>query len=278
MPLPHGGAWMHGNVPVEREEPEDDGSRLLAELRNWHVFRVAAAYAVVAWLVIQVVATVGPAFDLPDWILRAVVLAAIVGFLGTMAFLLFRPRTIRGARHPIYLSKQARLIAGGGALIIAAAAAAFALRSLSAQEQVSLAVLPFADLSPARDKAYFAEGVGEEILSTLAAEKDIKVLGRTSARQIERNPDPKAIRASLGVTHLLEGSTRTSGSSLRVNVRLIDTADGSQVWEEEYRGAVSDVFSVQDRIAATVVKRIRGTLFVTEIRAATRTAVDAYAT
>jgi len=267
---------MDGNVPVERREGEDDASRLLAELRNWHVFRVAAAYAVAAWLVIQVVATVGPAFDLPDWILRAVVLAAIVGFLVTMAILLFRPRTVRGARHPIYLSKQARLIASGGALIIAAAAATLAVRSLSAREQVSLAVLPFADLSPARDKAYFAEGVAEEILSTLAAEKGIKVLGRTSARQIERDPDPKAIRASLGVTHLLEGSTRTAGNDLRVNVRLIDTSDGTQLWEEEYRGAVSDVFNVQDRIATTVVKRLRGTLFGESVRAASPASIDAY--
>jgi TolB-like protein len=239
---------------------------------------VAAAYSVAAWLVVQVVATVGPAFDLPAWVLRAVVLGAIVGFLATMAFMLFRPRIAGKGRIPTYLSRRTRLVAGAAVLLIAAAAAAWSVRSLGEREQVSLAVLPFADLSPQRDKAYFAEGVAEEILSTLAAEKGIKVLGRTSARQIERNPDPKEIRASLGVTHLLEGSTRTAGNDLRVNVRLIDTSDGSQLWEEEYRGAVSDVFKVQDQIAATVVKRLRGTLFGDTVRAANQTSIDAYET
>lgn len=268
---------MDETGPVREHSAEQDGLQwVIAELRQWHVFRVAAAYAVVAWLIVQVVATIGPAFELPDWVLRAVVLAAIVGFLATMAFMLFRPRSRGRSRIPIYLSQRTRLVAGIGVLLIAAAAAVFSIRILSAGEQVSLAVLPFTDLSPGRDKAYFAEGVAEEILSTLSAEKGIKVLGRTSARQIERDPDPKQIRAALGVTHLLEGSTRTAGNALRVNVRLIDTSDGSQLWEEEYDGALSDVFKVQDRIAASVVKRLRGTFFTGPVREAEATAVDAY--
>ena len=270
---------MDDNVRVSERADGDDGlARIVAELRQWHVFRVAAAYAVVAWLVVQVIATVGPAFELPDWVLRAVVLASIVGFLATMGFMLFRPRSAGTGRVPRYLSGRARLIAGAAVLVIGAAAAVVSIRSLGAREQVSLAVLPFADLSPQRDKAYFAEGVAEEILSTLAAEKGIKVLGRSSAGQVERNPDPKVIRASLGITHLLEGSTRTSGKDLRVNVRLIDTSDGSQVWEEEYQGAMSDVFSVQDRIATSVVKRLRGTFFSDKVRSATPTSIDAYET
>jgi TolB-like protein len=270
---------MESKVPVDGQPVEDRNfSRLMAELRQWHVFRVAAAYGVAAWLLVQITATVGPAFDLPHWVLRAVVLAVIVGFLATMAFLLFRPRNSGKGRHPIYLSKRARVIAGAGVLLIAAGAGAWSIRTLSAHEQVSLAVLPFADLSPGRDKAYFAEGVAEEILSSLAAERGIKVLGRTSARQIERDADPKKIRSALGVTHLLEGSTRTAGNDLRVNVRLIDTSDGSQLWEEEYHGAVTDVFKVQDQIATTVVKRLRGTFLNGPIKAAPTTAIDAYET
>jgi TolB-like protein/Tfp pilus assembly protein PilF len=264
------------DVPDPPQGNRRDVSRVMAEFRQWHLFRIAAAYGVGAWLLVQVVATVGPAFDAPPWLLRAVVLAAIVGFLATMAVLLFRPKSRGAGRLPIYLSRRARLIGAVGVLLIAGAAAALSIRSLSTPEQVSLAVLPFADLSPARDKAYFAEGVAEEILSSLSAEKGIKVLGRTSASEIQRNPDPKAIRASLGVTHLLEGSTRTAGNNLRVNVRLIDTSDGSQVWEEEYRGAVSDVFNVQDRIATAVVRRLRGTFFTETVRAANPTAIDAY--
>lgn len=266
--------------PVPVTEPDSGGMRLdrvVAELRQWHVFRVAAGYTVAAWVLVQVIDTIGPAFDLPDWVLRAVVLAAIVGFLATMAFMLFRPRSTGKGRIQVYLSRRTRLVAGAAVLAIAGLAAALSIRSLGAREEVALAVLPFADLSPARDKAFFAEGVAEEILSTLAAEKGIKVLGRTSARQIERDPDPKAIRASLGVTHLLEGSARTAGDSLRVNVRLVDTADGSQLWEEEYDGKLADVFQVQDKIASTVVKRLRGTLLGGADKSAT-TAIDAYQT
>lgn len=268
---------MDTKVPVDRQQIDDSGlSRLIAELRQWQVFRIAAAYGVGAWLLVQVVATVGPAFNLPSWILRAVVLASIVGVLATMGFLLFRPRSAGKATLPTYLSRRARLIAAAVLLTIASGAATYSIRSLSTREQVSLAVLPFADLSPAHDKAYFAEGVGEEILSSLAAEKDIKVLGRSSARQIERDADPKFIRTSLGVTHLLEGSARSDGERLRMNVRLIDTSDGSRLWEEEYQGKLSDVFAVQDQIASAVVKRLRGTFFESAVKEAPKTSIDAY--
>ena len=269
---------MRSNGPIGEEEAQGNFLRLIDELRQWQVFRFAAGYAVVAWLMVQIVATIGPAFDWPNWILRALVLAAICGFLVMMAFLLFRPRSAGKGRQPIYLSRRTRLLAGAGGMLIAAAAGALAIRSLGVREEVSLAVLPFVDLSPARDKAYFAEGVAEEILSSLAGERGITVLGRTSARQIERHPDPHAIRASLGVTHLLEGSSRTDGNALRVNVRLIDTSDGRQVWEEEYQGALADVFKVQDSIATAVVRRLRGTFLIDAVRPAEPTAIDTYQT
>ena len=151
---------------------------------------------------------------------------------------------------------------------------------LAMQEQVplSVAVLPFADLSQARDKAFYAEGVAEEILSTLAAQQGIKVLGRTSARLIERNADPTELRSKLGVTHLLEGSLRSAGDQVRVNVRLIDTSDGRQVWEEEYQGGPADIFAVQDQIAGMVVQRLRGTLGQRQMRTATPTDPETYQT
>ena len=175
------------------------------------------------------------------------------------------------------LSKLSRnLLVAAIVLILFGAGTLIAYRTMIARPPPQVAVLPFKDLSPAHDKAYFAEGVAEEILSTLAAEKGIKVLGRASAAQIQNNPDPRKIRASLGVTHLLEGSTRTAGNGLRVNVRLIDTSDGSQVWEEEYNGALSDIFKVQDNIATAVVRRLRGTIFSDAVRTASPTSIDAY--
>lgn len=165
-------------------------------------------------------------------------------------------------------------VAAGLALVIGVAVL-IAWRAAVAQPVPQLAVLPFEDLSPAHDKAYFAEGVAEQIQSSLAAEKGLKVLGQTSASAIQHSVDPRTVRGSLGVTHLLEGSTRTAGNNLRVNVRLIDTKDGSALWEQEYRGSLSDIFAVQDKIATGVVQRLRGTLS-KAITASTPTAIDAY--
>jgi len=271
------------------DDDDDDGDEqrrtrsalaALSELRQRQLFRVAAAYAVAAWLAIQVATTIGPIFDAPPWLPRFVVLLAIAGFFVTIGyFLLFREPErggLLGSRRRFW-----RWLAGG-ALLAALATTGTWLAGrthlLFGSDSISLAVLPFADLSPAHDKAYFAEGVAEEILSILAAESDIKVLGRTSARQIEHNPDPKAVRASLGVTHLLEGSTRAAGDQLRVNVRLIDTSDGSQIWEEEYRGRLADIFGVQDKVAATVARRLKGTFAGVSVGDAKPANIDAYQT
>ena len=250
-------------------------------LRQKALFRIAAAYAVAAWLVIQVAATVAPAFDLSPWLVRAVILLAVLGFVATVGY--FGIVRFADSETVNDLQRRNRFAnrAAFGALLVAALVGAgyVARQTLFANKPVSLAVLPFADLSPGRDKAYFAEGVAEEILSALAADRGIKVLGRTSARQIERNPDPVEIRARLGITHLLEGSARTASDQLRVNVRLIDTADGRQLWEEKYEGRLADVFAVQDRIASTVVRRLRGTLGNEGPRRATDPVpVDAYQT
>lgn len=274
---------MDQDRPAPNLPPADPTSvrTRLDGLRQKTLFRIAAAYAVAAWLVIQVAATVAPAFDLSPWLVRAVILLAVLGFIATVGYIgVVRSadgETANGLKRRNRFANRATF----GALLVAALAGAgyVARQTLFAIEPVSLAVLPFADLSPGRDKAYFAEGVAEEILSALAVNKDIKVLGRTSARQIERDLDPKAIRATLGVTHLLEGSARTSGDQLKVNVRLIDTGDGAQLWEEEYDGRLADVFVVQDKIAGAVVKRLRGSLIERVADKQIRTAtIDSYQT
>ncbi|HXG99602.1 MAG TPA: TIR domain-containing protein [Sphingomicrobium sp.] len=175
------------------------------------------------------------------------------------------------------IGRSTRNLTFAAVAVVALIALAAAFYTPSPREQVSLAVLPFADLSPKHDKGYFAEGVAEEILSTLAAEKGLKVLGRTSARQVDPRSDPKELRDKLGVTHVVEGSARTAGDALRVNVRLVDTRDGSSLWEEEYRGKIADVFSVQDRIAEAVVGRLKSTLlYPAAVGVSAKTKVDAY--
>ena len=250
-------------------------------LRQKALFRIAAAYAVAAWLVIQVAATIAPAFDLSPWLVRAVILLAVLGFIATIGYFGVMRSADGATANDLKRRNRFANRATFGALLVAALAGAgyIARQTLFAHEPVSLAVLPFADLSPQRDKAYFAEGIGEQILSALGTEQSFKVLGRTSARQLERDPDPADVRRKLGVTHLLEGSARTSGDKLRVNVRLIDTGDGRQIWEEEYDGQLADIFAVQDKIAGAVVKRLRGTLLNSSGQsAAERPSVDSYQT
>ena len=129
----------------------------------------------------------------------------------------------------------------------------------SAAEKPVLAVLPFADLSAAKDQAFISEGMAEAILSTLGRDPAIKVIGRTSSWKFKDGAaDLAEIKNALGVTHVLEGSARTSGDDLRVSVRLIDASDGSQVWSEEYQRQMSNIFAVQDEIGKAVAERLRG--------------------
>ena len=122
-----------------------------------------------------------------------------------------------------------------------------------------LAVLPFSDLSPDRDKAYFAEGVAEAILTVLAKEPGITVLGRSTARQLhEAGGNAGKMRKALGVSHVLEGSARSIGDQLRMSVRLVDAQDGQQLWAEEYRRKLDNVFAVQDEIGRAVAQRLKG--------------------
>jgi len=149
----------------------------------------------------------------------------------------------------------------------------------SARVTPTLAVLPFVDLSPQRDKEYFAEGVAEEILGILANDPTIKVIGRTSSWHFKgQSVDLRAIRKALGVTHILEGSARTDGDQLRMSVRLVKTSDGTQVWAEEYERRLANIFAVQDEIGRSVANRLRGAL-APERTSKTRpmTGIDAYA-
>ena len=154
------------------------------------------------------------------------------------------------------------LLAALAAIVLLAGAWFYWSRfSGGAAETPTIAVLPFADLSPQRDKAYFAEGVAEEILSVLARDPGLKVIGRSSSRQFQdSSSDLQGIRKALGVTHVLEGSARTAGNELRMSVRLIDASDGSQVWAEDYQRQLSNIFAVQSEIGRAVAKRLSGSL------------------
>ncbi|HEV2079789.1 MAG TPA: TIR domain-containing protein [Allosphingosinicella sp.] len=148
----------------------------------------------------------------------------------------------------------------------------------SAAEKPVLAVLPFADLSAGKDQAFISEGMAEAILSTLGRDPGIKVIGRTSSWKFRDGAaDLAEIKKALGVTHVLEGSARTSGDNLRVSVRLIDASDGAQVWSEEYQRQMSNIFAVQDEIGKAVAQRLRGSFAKAAPKAQTQmTGADTY--
>lgn len=140
-----------------------------------------------------------------------------------------------------------------------------------------VAVLPFSDLSPQRDKAYFAEGVAEAILTKLAKEPGIRVLGRSTAQQLQAAGDRSdEMRRALGVTHVVEGSARSIGNDLRMSVRLINASDGRQLWAEEYRRRLDNVFAVQDEIGQAVALRLKGSFSSRLQSAQQQTSTEAY--
>ena len=179
--------------------------------------------------------------------------------------------------HSWWEFRRGPLVALLALAVLIAGAWAYVAHMSGKDDVPTLAVLPFADLSPNRDKGYFAEGVAESILSLLGREPGIRVVGRTSASLFkERGGDLAAMRKSLGVTHVLEGSARTAGDDLRLSVRLIDAQQGTQLWAQDYQRKLSNVFAVQDEIGKSVATKLLGSLSPGARARAPVTGADAY--
>jgi TolB-like protein/DNA-binding winged helix-turn-helix (wHTH) protein/tetratricopeptide (TPR) repeat protein len=153
-----------------------------------------------------------------------------------------------------------------GAAISVAAAAAIVFWIMTAQtdavpESTSVAVLPFADLSPARDQQYLADGIAEEILNVLSRATTLRVIARTSSFSFRgKDADVSRIAEVLGVTHILEGSVRKEGDRIRVTVRLVDASDGSRLWSESYDEGVEDILALQTDVAGSVAAALKSNL------------------
>lgn len=180
-------------------------------------------------------------------------------------------------RAPLLSTWRPRTAAALVALLLIAIAGLYGTGRIGGTaQQASLAVMPFADFSPKRDKAYFAEGVAEEIRGLLTQAPGVQVIGRNST-ELLGTADFRQARERLRVTHLLEGSVRVDDEKLRLNVRLIRASDGMQVWADEFDGKLTDVFAVQDQVGAAVAQKLRGTLMRAPLgRKSTRTAVQAF--
>jgi TolB-like protein/Tfp pilus assembly protein PilF len=258
-------------------------TNFLVELKRRKVYQVAVAYAVVAWLLIQVATQVFPFFEIPNWAVQLVVLALAIGF--PIALVLswafeITPEGIKREHEVAYPRSRTRQTGRRlTALIIIVAALAAGVTafrflhsergtgqerqaSLAAEiESKSIAVLPFENLSEEKANAYFADGIQDEILTRLAKIADLKVISRTSTQQYKSAPgNLPEIARQLGVAHILEGSVQKSGDAVRVNVQLIKAVNDSHLWADTFDRKLTDIFSVESEIAKDIADQLRAHL------------------
>jgi TolB-like protein/Tfp pilus assembly protein PilF len=253
------------------------------ELKRRKVYRVAVAYAVVGWLIIQVAVTVFPVLNLPDWGQRLVVVMVLVGFpLALMLAWAFdlTPQGIQSTPAPVspapeYAKRHRRrnmiMLVGFGALASAIAGFFLLPRAVATRMEKSIAVLPFENFSDKPENAYFADGVQDDILTNLSKIGDLKVISRTSVMAYRgKQKSVRQIGKELGVNAILEGSVRREGDRVRVNVQLINAETDQHIWAEDYDRELTDVFAIQTDLAQKIAHELRAQLSPTEQREITR--------
>ena len=255
------------------------------ELKRRNVIRIAGLYLVGAWLLTQVASTLLPAFDVPSWALRALIVTLAIGFIPAVIFSWVFELTPEGLkREEGVVREQTTTLRTGRrvdrmlivALVLALGYFAFdkfvltprreaALadrgapnESRSVISEKSIAVLPLMNSTGDAANEYFSDGMSEEFISTLSRLHELKVIGRTSSFQFKgKTDDSKAIGEKLGVYYLLEGSVRKSADRVRITVALIKAGDGANVWSETYDRELKDIFAVQSEIAGAVAKQLK---------------------
>ncbi|MGH8172117.1 MAG: tetratricopeptide repeat protein [Rhodanobacteraceae bacterium] len=249
---------------------------LFAELKRRNVLRAGAFYAASAWLLVQVATQVLPFFHIVEWVVRWIVVAAVIGFPFALAFSWFyewTPQGItreNGVAQDSSIARQTNKRLDHWIILVLTIAIVMLLadkfvfqqnENQQAAEQISeksVAVLAFLDLSPNHDQQYFSDGMSEEILNALAQVTDLKVAGRTSSFYFkDKNSDLRTIGKTLGVAHVLEGSVRKQGDKVRINAQLVRTSDDTHLWSREYDGDMSDVFKLQDNIARAITDQLK---------------------
>ena len=244
-------------------------SGFFEELQRRKVYRVAAAYIIAAGFIIQIASAVFPAWELPNWTLRLVVVLLLIGFPIALILAWAYDVTAEGIRATPTVSVPGThrrrnlmlLIATG---VIASAVAGFFLfpRASARKIDKSIAVLPFQNLSDEKENAYFADGMQDDILTNLSKIGDLKVISRMSVMSYrgEGVRNAREIGKALGVATLLEGSVRRVGNRVRVNVQLIDASNDEHVWAEDYDRDLTDVFAIQTDLAQKIASALQAKL------------------
>jgi TolB-like protein len=261
--------------------------RFLSELQRRKVLRVAAAYVVGAWIVLQVAVALQTAMSLAASFSGAILALLVIGLPVAVGLAWFFEITPEGIRRTVAAGDGALvkpqttdlILAGALGLVVVVAIVQVLMSSDTATHtstpvassasaeavkpeqprlgDKSIAVLPFANLSPDKENEYFADGLTEELLNLLAKIGDLKVISRTSSFAFKGTNTPlPEIAKRLGVRHVLEGSVRSQGDTLRVTVQLIDVSTDTHVWSETYKRKMAEVFAVQDEIAGAIAQAL----------------------
>ena len=264
------------------------------ELKRRNVFRVAVAYIIVSWLLLQVGDTLGPALYLPEWFQSGVAYVLILGFPVAIIFAWAFELTPEGVKRERDVDRTQSITGRTGqklnVTIIALLVVAVGYLALDKfvldhdHEEVvlttgepSIAVLPFTNMSDDASNEFFADGITEELLNLLAKIPELEVTSRTSAFQFKgKNIDIPTVAEQLNVEHVLEGSVRKSGVKVRITAQLINAATDKHVWSETYDRELDDIFAIQDEIARKVVDELHVTLL-GEAPSARQTDTEAYA-
>jgi TolB-like protein/Tfp pilus assembly protein PilF len=240
-------------------------SGFFEELQRRKVYRVAAAYVVAAGFLIQMASATFPAWELPNWSLRLVIVLLLIGFPIAVILAWAYDITAQGIQVTPTAGTHRRrnlILLIAAAVIVSATAGFFLLRGTVWHEvDKSVAVLPFQNLSSDRENAYFADGIQQEVLTRLARIADLKVISRASTQQYQSEPGNLAeIAKQLGVANILEGSVQKAGNQVRVNVHLVNAQTGSQLWADTYDRKLSDIFAVESDIAKGIAQSLQATL------------------
>lgn len=260
----------------------------IAELRRRSVFRVGFVYAVTAWLLMQITDVVSPILGLPEWAPALVLVILAVGFVPALIFAWAFELTPDGIQResggaesaPTAMGRKldfaviAILVAGVAFLLFDRFSADSADTGLTIGDK-SIAVLPFVNMSSDEEQEYFSDGITEEILNALASVKELHVTGRTSSFAFKgQNDDLRRIGRTLGVAHILEGSVRKSGDTVRITAQLIQVDSGFHMWSAAYDRELNDIFAIQDEIAEEILVQLKAHLLDGERESLIRSRTD----
>jgi TolB-like protein/Tfp pilus assembly protein PilF len=246
-----------------------------AELKRRNVYKVAVAYIVAGWALAQGIAQVFPVFNVPNWLVRLIVVLMVIGFPFALIFAWafeITPEGLKRTEEADAMPASARPTSRTWIYIVVVgvviSAGLFFLgytagnRSTSPPKDKSIAVLPFQSLSEDKNDAYFADGVQDQILTNLAKVSDLKVISHTSVRQYETGAERnlREIGRQLGVAYIVEGSVQRARDRLRINATLIDARTDAHIWAETYDRTAADLFAIQSDLAQSIVTQLKAKL------------------